>query len=261
MRTSIRTTSAVVTASASSASRPSPASPTTVMSALRVDHELQPGAHERLVVDEEDARRGAHDGDRAPLRAWSGSQARRARRSRPPDAGPAPSVPPRSSTRSRMPVSPRPPPSLSPSPSPSPGEPVPTPSSRTARRHPRRLPAQHDGGRRPAAGVLEHVGQRLLGDAVQRQAGAPARAVAPLALLGELDDRAPPRACARQAPGGRRPPAAAGAERRRRGRRERRARGASRPVPRARSRRSCAARRSPRADPARRRSGRRRPGR
>ena len=125
---------------------------------LGVDHELQPGAHERLVVDEEDA-------DHAGIAA---------RTSKPPSGrGPASSVPPRGSTRSRIPVSPRPRPSLGA---------LPAPSSRDDHGHLVGLPAQQHGRGRAGPGVLEHVGQRLLGDAVDGQAGG-GRERARLALL------------------------------------------------------------------------------
>ena len=66
---------------------------------LCVEDEPEAAAHERLVVREQ-------DGGHTPL-----SSGRRARTAKPPEArGPASNVPPKTPTRSRMPVSPCPPP-------------------------------------------------------------------------------------------------------------------------------------------------------
>ena len=177
MRTSISTTSAVVTASASTASRPSAASPTTVMSGCESTTSLSPwrtsdwssamktritSTRESPAPRPRSRRRGAGR-PRACRRA-----ARRARASRSARArgrrwarAPAPSSSTITVTRSG------------------------SQRSRTVAR----------GAR---AGVLEHVGQRLLGDAVDGEAGG-GRERARLALLLELRRRAPPRGCARRA--------------------------------------------------------------
>ena len=107
----MRTTSADVTPSASARRAPSPASPTTVMSGWESMTSRKP----------------------ARTSAWSSTRKTRITRgssppprSRHPGRGPARSVPPRGSTRSRMPARPRPTPSAEP-------RPAPSPSSRTTR--------------------------------------------------------------------------------------------------------------------------------
>ena len=142
---------------------------------LGVDHELEAVADQRLVVGDEDA---DHDAGIA------------ARTSKPPSGrGPASSVPPRGSTRSRIPVSPRPRPSLGA---------FPAPSSQTITVTRSGSQRSRTFAGRAGAGVLEHVGQRLLGDAVDAPARRRARAVLdrPPARVRR---RALPRGCARRA--------------------------------------------------------------
>ena len=84
MRTSISTTSGRARATSSTASRPSAASPTTAMSGLALQDHAEPGAHHRLVVDQDDADRhggGVH------------REGRPRTRQPPPGRGPAVSCP------------------------------------------------------------------------------------------------------------------------------------------------------------------------
>ena len=120
---------------------------------LGLDQHPEAGAHQRLVVDEEDP-------DAHAATARSGRSTARTSKP-PPSRGPASSVPPCSATRSRMPSRPWP--------RPSPSRPAPRPSSRTTSSTRVVAVAQHDVDARHRAGVLEHVGERLLGDAVERQ--------------------------------------------------------------------------------------------
>ena len=211
---SISTTSGPVRRTTSTASRPSPGVPDH-LAAARLQHQLQPGPHQLLVVGDHHPGHGARrrrsgmsDLDHEPVTG----------------AAPRSSVPPSSATRSDIPWPAR-------------------ARNRCRCAGPTGLahrirdaglgPTRHEPGR--SVGVLERVGERLLHDAVRRDVDATGGG------SSGRSSRRPPRVpLSRNAStsvghvGRRRAPAAARARRRRRG--SGAAAGRSRPAPAARSR-------------------------
>ena len=150
MRMSISTTSGRCSATAAATSVPSAASPTIAMSSAPAEQHRQPGAHERVVVDDQDA-------DLLVIAATAARRGARSRRSR---RGRASSVPPDSVARSASPTSPVPEPGIGVPAAVRTGTGLRTSIVRPVARC--SLDEQLDGRRR---GVLVRVRERLLDDA------------------------------------------------------------------------------------------------